>query len=169
MSEANAPDKRFRDQTPAVAGDRNWVQFYTSFKGRATRKDFNIYYAVPALMVTILAAVLDYILAGGDIMLAVQQTTFSDVFNLLLIWPTCAVAARRLHDMNFSGWWQLAPIVLFILMMPASYIPLLASASLIMIAAALVFGFIFLIILSIKRGTVGPNKFGPDPLEGVVA
>jgi uncharacterized membrane protein YhaH (DUF805 family) len=48
------------------------------------------------------------------------------------------VAARRLHDGNRSGWWQLI--------------------------AFTVIGLIPLIYWLIKKGTEGPNRFGEDPV-----
>ena len=47
----------------------------------------------------------------------------------------CAVGARRLHDTDRSGWWQLLFLV-----------PVL--------------GWIVLIVFWCQRGTEGPNRFG---------
>lgn len=48
---------------------------------------------------------------------------------------------RRLHDMNKSGWWFL----LF-------FIPIV--------------NVIFYLYVYLKKGTTGPNDYGPDPLDG---
>ena len=58
------------------------------------------------------------------------------VFALAMFVPSLAVSTRRLHDTNRSGWWFLLSIV-----------PL---------------GFIVLIVFFATRGTVGPNRFGPE-------
>ena len=58
------------------------------------------------------------------------------VFALAMFVPSMAVSARRLHDTNRSGWWFLLSLV-----------PL---------------GFIVLIVFFAARGTVGPNRFGPE-------
>lgn len=55
--------------------------------------------------------------------------------------PFVAVAARRYHDTGRSGWWALT----FLL-------PLV--------------GVILALIWLTKRGTVGPNQYGDDPLGG---
>lgn len=58
--------------------------------------------------------------------------------SLGLFLPGLAVSVRRLHDLDSVGWWLL-----------------------------LVFtgiGILILIIWFCVRGTVGPNRFGPDPL-----
>lgn len=55
--------------------------------------------------------------------------------------PFVAVAARRYHDVGRSGWWALT----FLL-------PLV--------------GVILALIWLTKRGTIGPNQYGDDPLGG---
>jgi uncharacterized membrane protein YhaH (DUF805 family) len=63
------------------------------------------------------------------------------VVNLLLLWPTIAVAAKRWHDRDKSAWWLL--IVL---------LPLL--------------GLIWALVeLGGLRGTPGPNRFGDVPRD----
>ncbi|MGO9699022.1 MAG: DUF805 domain-containing protein [Xanthobacteraceae bacterium] len=65
----------------------------------------------------------------------------SGLFWLATVLPTLAVTIRRLHDLDRTGWW------IFI-----GLIPLI--------------GWIILIIWYCTRGTVGSNRFGPDPLGG---
>jgi uncharacterized membrane protein YhaH (DUF805 family) len=62
------------------------------------------------------------------------------LFSLAILIPYIAVAVRRLHDTDRSGWWLL--IVFF---------PIIGS--------------IVLLIFFIMGGTRGPNRFGPDPVE----
>ena len=68
-------------------------------------------------------------------------STLSLIFSLIAIWPSLAVIAKRWHDRNKSGWWILINII-----------PIVGS-----IWALVENGFL--------RGTVGPNRFGPDPLS----
>ena len=60
------------------------------------------------------------------------------IYVLLTILPWLAVCVRRLHDINYSVWHFL--IV---------FIPIVG-----------IFGLIFYLV---KRGTIGPNKYGNDP------
>ena len=102
---------------------------------------------------------------------------FSDFWNLLIIWPTLAVTSRRLHDMNLSGWWQAgvyfagaAIIGVIVLTMGAAFFmdPMTAGVTGIFVLMAILIAYlIFFIMLSVVRGTKGPNKYGPDPLEVV--
>lgn len=60
------------------------------------------------------------------------------VYSVLLFIPNLAVAVRRLHDQDKSGWWILI-----------GFVPLI--------------GGIWLLVLYLLDGTPGPNRFGPDP------
>jgi uncharacterized membrane protein YhaH (DUF805 family) len=68
------------------------------------------------------------------------------IFYLAMLLPMIAVGVRRFHDRNLSGWYYLAAIVLG----AVPFVGFLAS-----IAA---------LILTVLKGTEGPNKFGRDPL-----
>jgi len=62
------------------------------------------------------------------------------VIALAILYPSLAVAAKRFHDRDKSGWWIL---ILFI--------PII--------------GFIwYLVELGFLPGMPSPNRFGPDPL-----
>ena len=61
------------------------------------------------------------------------------VWYILVIWTSICINAKRWHDTDKSGWWQLIGLV-----------PLLG------LWAFIENGFF--------RGVTGPNRFGPDPL-----
>ena len=65
----------------------------------------------------------------------------SVLITLALIVPAISVGVRRLHDTNRTGWWMLAFII-----------PLL--------------GLVLALFWLTKRGTVGPNQYGEDPIGG---
>lgn len=60
------------------------------------------------------------------------------IYSVLIFIPNLALAVRRLHDQDKSGWWILI-----------GFIPLI--------------GAIWLFVLYLLDGTPGPNRFGPDP------
>lgn len=66
----------------------------------------------------------------------------SGVIGLGLILPGLAASARRLHDVGRSAWW------LLILLLPIVGILVLA------------------LFFYIRRGDLGPNRFGADPITG---
>ena len=63
---------------------------------------------------------------------------FSGAVSLGLLLPSLAVAFRRIHDIDRTAWWILLSFT--------------------------VIGGIVLLIWFCLRGTMGTNRFGPDPL-----
>lgn len=65
------------------------------------------------------------------------------VFTLATLLPSIAVGVRRLHDGDRSGWWLLIVLV-----------PLV--------------GWLVLLYWFVTKGTTGSNRFGDDPVGGVL-
>ncbi len=72
---------------------------FFDFRTRSSRSEY-WYWTLFAILVSIVATVLDAIIFGGA---AILDTISS--FALLI--PGLAVAARRLHDINRTAWWIL--------------------------------------------------------------
>ena len=102
---------------------------YFTFSGRATRAE-NWWWALFTIIGVVALSIVE-IIAGIPAVL-------SGIFRLATIIPSFALGARRLHDINRSGWWQL-------------------------LWFAILIGWIILIVWAIKQGDKGPNKYGPDP------
>ncbi len=66
------------------------------------------------------------------------------LITIVLLLPTIAVSLRRLHDIDRSGWWYLLVLIPII-------------------------GWIVLLVWYCTRGTVGPNRYGSDPLAGATS
>jgi uncharacterized membrane protein YhaH (DUF805 family) len=156
---------------------KEYLNFYFSFEGRATRYDFNIRYALMAFIGSALAYSADCIRLGGIQFGNAGDLFIYNTFSLLAFISGFAVTCRRLHDMDLSGWWQI--LIYFV---PAGFAGIfIASIGYAILAnplAAGVGGFIamlvvlcfylaYFIFLSAKRGTIGPNKYGADPLQTI--
>lgn len=100
---------------------------YATFTGRAARPEF-WYFTLFTILVQ---------LAIGVIGVSYESlgNTLAGLFGLIALLPSIAVGARRLHDIDRTGWWQLL-----------MFIP--------------IFGIIVLILFWTKRGHEGPNRFG---------
>jgi uncharacterized membrane protein YhaH (DUF805 family) len=109
---------------------RSGFSNYANFRSRACRSEF-WYWQLFTLLASMAALLLDY---------AVDPNSefFSGVWSLATILPDLAVAARRLHDTDRSGWWILLCFLPFI-------------------------GWAVLIVLFCFKGTPGQNRFGADP------
>jgi len=99
-------------------------QRYATFSGRSSRAEY-WWWVLFALIAGAIAGTISETLGG--------------VFALGTLLPGLAVAARRLHDIDKSGWWQLI-----------WFIPLI--------------GWIFLIVWLVRPGDAGVNRFGANPL-----
>ncbi|SCB59045.1 Uncharacterized membrane protein YhaH, DUF805 family [Rhizobium aethiopicum] len=107
-----------------------------------------LFYLLALFPLAILTFILAFATSGGGAPSPVHYTVVIwMVFTLTIFLPLVSLQVRRFHDRNISGWWYLA---LFIV----SYVPYLAFVTVPAI-----------IVISILPGTVGPNKFGPDPLH----
>ncbi|MGD2251724.1 MAG: DUF805 domain-containing protein [Anaerolineales bacterium] len=105
-----------------------------SFEGRINRQPFWLF-ALPIGLIGMLLAAFIYFVSFriGLILTA--------IFGLLIIYPSLAVAVKRWHDLDKSGWWMCIALV-----------PVVGQ-----IWALVETGFL--------PGTVGPNQYGPDPLQ----
>lgn len=128
---------------------------YADFRGRACRKEFNCFWLFN-WAVSVLVAVLCGCILGADTIEYCE-----DVIILATLLPLAAVYVRRLHDVNRSGWWLLSFVVL-----PCGFL----IAAILDWAGALLalvgfIGTVYVGIISmVRRGTIGDNKYGPDPL-----
>ncbi len=71
------------------------------------------------------------------------------LFFLVNIIPGIALGVRRIHDFDKSGW-------LYLIVLLGGFIPI-----------ASIFISIGWLIVNFLRGTVGPNRFGEDPLDPI--
>ncbi len=111
----------------------------------------------------------------GGIPLTVTLTSNQEigtVWSLILLCPQLAVGFRRLHDVNRSAWWGAVPIPLLmaraLCTMAKNTLDIGGLSGLLTVIIGICFiGAILMIVLLFawlcERGTVGDNRFGPDP------
>ena len=110
---------------------------YFTFSGRATRAEY-WWWLFFTVLAGIVLAVVDTL--TGTMGMFGDSGLLGFLFELATLVPSFALGARRLHDINRTGWWLLLV-----------FIPMI--------------GWIVLIVWSIERGDAGPNKYGPDPRQ----
>ena len=76
---------------------------YAVFSGRASRSEF-WWFALFGLLGGIVTAVIDVMILGYS---SEAYGPTNIIFTVITFLPYLAVGARRLHDINRSGWWQL--------------------------------------------------------------
>ena len=76
---------------------------YATFSGRASRSEF-WYFALFTLIAGFVTAIIDTMIFGYTVE---DYGPLNTILNVVVFIPSLAVGARRLHDTNKSGWWQL--------------------------------------------------------------
>ncbi|ARJ49103.1 DUF805 domain-containing protein [Candidatus Pelagibacter sp. RS40] len=76
---------------------------YAEFSGRASRSEL-WWFALFCLIGGIVTAIFDTMVLGYS---SEGDGPINLIFTVITTLPTIAVACRRLHDINKTGWWQL--------------------------------------------------------------
>lgn len=114
---------------------------YADFTGRARRQEY-WNYVLYLILLFLACYMLIFIGAIAEIyILTVVGFLLVSIIALLSFIPSLAIAVRRLHDTNRSGWYYLIGLI-----------PLV--------------GGILLLVWFCTEGTRGENDFGPDPKGG---
>ena len=109
---------------------------YAIFSGRARRMEywlFVLFYFIGNVVATVVDA-----LFGLSLNVEHGTGLLRPIWDVAMLLPWLAVAVRRLHDTDRSGWWTLL-----------IFIP--------------IFGWLVLIVFHCIRGDAGTNRFGLDP------
>ena len=84
---------------------------YATFNGRAGLSEYWWYFLFILLGNLVFSSIDSFLGTTAGFMyqgnIEVKTSLFNGIFSLLTLIPSIAVAARRLHDVNKSGWWQL--------------------------------------------------------------
>jgi uncharacterized membrane protein YhaH (DUF805 family) len=134
----------------------NWVDLLTSIDGRINRQPFWI--ATLCLLVPEVIAALT------------MEVRASAVISLLLTYPNFAVFAKRGHDRNASAWIPglcFAGSVILDLLTFSGLTGTQENPSTLFYVVGIPVGLMALVLLidfGFRRGTAGPNRYGPDPL-----
>jgi len=133
------------------------VYLFTSVHGRITREQFWI-----GMLFVVLAEI-----AGHWLAFRIQGEKLDSIVGLALNYPEFVLAVKRANDRDLPAW-QIA--VFFVGDTLLGFVGLLGygttdAAGLMQIVIDL-YLLVLLADLGLRRGTVGPNRFGPDPLAG---
>jgi len=138
---ATHPPVHARPSLPAGDGFFDFallpLRRYAEFTGRSRRREYWSF-----LLLQLVAIIVGFLLIGesASAPLAVAFV----VAMLALVVPNLAVAVRRLHDSDKSGWLLLVYFIPYV-------------------------GWLVVLVLMLIEGTHGPNRYGGDPKSGNVA
>ena len=138
----------------------DWAYLLTSFEGRISRQTFWV--AIAALVG---AEILAHFIAE-----MLQGDRLSAIIDLAFTYPEFAIAAKRANDRDLPIW------ILIVFFGGGAVLDLLTvlglagsneQPSLVSLFIAIPFTVLLvalMIELGFRRGTIGPNRYGPDPV-----
>ena len=130
MTAASAPLSSYHGQVGLQEAVRRAFANYANFQGRANRGEY-WWWVLASFLVAAALGIVDRAIFGTDS----PVTLLAGLWSLATLLPSLAVGARRLHDIDKSGWWQLIGLVPIV-------------------------GWILLIVWFAQRGEDRANRFG---------
>jgi uncharacterized membrane protein YhaH (DUF805 family) len=130
MTVSSGPGHDYHEQVGMGEAVRRGFSNYATFNGRANRGEY-WWWVLATLLINAGLGIVDRAFFG----VGTNLTALSSLWSLATLIPSLAVGARRLHDIDKSGWWQL------IWLIP-------------------VVGWILLIVWFAQRGEDRTNRFG---------
>jgi uncharacterized membrane protein YhaH (DUF805 family) len=138
----------------------DWAYLLNSFHGRIGRQTFWI-----AMGAVAAAEIVGHLVANQ-----IEGDRLGAIVDLAFTYPEFAIAVKRGHDRNMPVW------LLGVFFGAGALLDLLtvlgwagsddepSMLSLLIAVPFTVVGLALLVELGFRRGTVGPNQYGPDPL-----
>ena len=138
----------------------DWAYLVNGFHGRIGRQTFWI-----AMGAVAVAEIVGHLIANQ-----IEGDRLGAIVDLAFTYPEFAIALKRGHDRNLPVW------LLAVFFGAGALLDLLtvlgwagtdAEPSMLALVIAVPFtvvGLALLVELGFRRGTVGPNRYGPDPL-----
>ncbi|GJD45265.1 hypothetical protein AFCDBAGC_3136 [Methylobacterium cerastii] len=132
----------------------DWTRFYLSPNGRVALGDYWLYGFLVLFAVNLLLGWIP---------------VFGQIASLVAAWAGIALATKRCHDVNRSGWWSWLPIVPLVAGLAAVPLALSnagdAAVAVVVVCSllALIAGAWLFFAVLIRQGDPGDNRFGPPP------
>jgi uncharacterized membrane protein YhaH (DUF805 family) len=137
----------------------DWHYLLTSFDGRISRQPFWIAFGC-VVAVELLALAIAYRIEGERL---------AAIVDLAVAYPEFAIAAKRGHDRNVPTWvpglfFGLAIVIDFFVVLGVQLTDQRSASFYLFVLPVSIFGVALLLDFGFRKGTPGPNRFGPDPL-----
>ncbi len=140
----------------------DWAYLFLSFNGRISRKPYWIGSSI-IIVASILVVLLTYNFDDHEL---------GGVADLALLYPDYAVVFKRAHDRDMPIWIPTLSLILSALLSSIGMLgldgPFESPTPLFWIVAVptIAIALYLIVDLGFRKGTRGPNRYGPDPLEG---
>jgi uncharacterized membrane protein YhaH (DUF805 family) len=145
-----------------VMGWVNLKYLLTDLDGRISRRPYWMG-IVPLVVIGVALYLVGYGAAGE---------TLAVILSLIVLYPSFALNVKRAHDRNRPTWVVVALFIMLIAIYVLQLLGLSQTADgpttlyLAVLIPCLLLALYLLVEFGCLRGTVGPNQYGSDPLEG---
>ena len=175
-------------QRGARSVKESFMHCYFGFDGRLSRGSYVVRFVSIWVTFMVITGLFMYAFGVSSVTAAgsggghFMYSVFQKIWVVLVGISGITLNTRRLHDLNHTGWWQILFVMPTVIAIAAVITVIIGIALGVsggnhatitgvmgisgLLAAALCWlvTIIFQIYLIIKRGTVGANKYGDDPL-----
>ncbi|MCB1496661.1 MAG: DUF805 domain-containing protein [Bauldia sp.] len=147
----------------------DFAYILTSTSGRIPRSQWWAGLVVLVVIAVVLGVIISWLLGG---VFTVGGRIALLILNIVLLYPSYAISAKRFQDRGKPGKLALIGVGLAFLQSLLTTIGVMGNPfnqnalDWIFGVLLLIVGIWYLIELGFLRGTVGSNEYGPDPLEG---
>jgi uncharacterized membrane protein YhaH (DUF805 family) len=93
------------------------IKSCTVFEGRASRQEYWMFFLFN-LIISFCIGIVEGILQSFT---KTDQSVLGNIYTLAILLPSIAVAIRRMHDTNRSGWWSIVPIAGLVFLFEAGH------------------------------------------------
>jgi uncharacterized membrane protein YhaH (DUF805 family) len=141
----------------------DWAYLLNGFHGRISRQTFWM-----AMGAVFIVNILAWLVAEQ-----IQGDRLGAIVDLAFTYPEFAIAVKRAHDRNLPVWLIVAffaanaALDLLDVLGWSGGADNVSMLALVIGVPFLVFLLALLIELGFRRGTIGPNQYGPDPLAKI--
>jgi len=141
----------------------NWGHLFFQFDGRVNRVKFWIAALIFAA-INVVLAILGYVMDQSVVFQALNS-----MLGIVILISSIAVGVKRLHDRNKSGWYlllfYLVPSILVVIgVLIGAFVEDSTIIDTVLGLLAFAIGVWAFVEMGCLRGTVGVNRYGPDPI-----
>ena len=146
----------------------NWLHYLFELDGRLSRRVFwlGLLFLFPAfaLLQFAIEAIVRATQAGMTEAALLQKSAL--VYMFVTLYPTVAIAAKRLHDFNWSAWWTFPAVLPYVILTPQQALLFADPSNTEANAQGLLITLIILApltLIALIPGNRGANRFGMPP------
>ena len=148
----------------------NFIELFISFHGRISRQSWWLGTVILFPLSIAGAALLDPARHSLVSSVVLPPNLAATIWSLLVVFPMTAITVKRFNDRDWPNWLGygyglIASVQIIALHFGFLAGPALSTREAIYVSIFGLLGLFIVIVNGFLRGTSGPNRYGPDPLQ----